>query len=131
MTAKEVRDYQSGTFVKKFGVKKNLLRPEFDKEMKKFVGAPGTLDDKEEVQIAYVIEPVVVEGVGETIVLSEDEREALKLGPKFCVLNDLCEETFEADIEECLLKVKWDMMSHSRTGPRGYCTGSLVGQRVV
>ena len=32
----------------------------------------------------------------------------LTLGPKFCILNDLVEETFEKEIEECIVKLRWE-----------------------
>ena len=34
----------------------------------------------------------------------------LKLGRKFCVLKTLNDEEFEAALEECIMKIKWDMM---------------------
>ena len=40
-------------------------------------------------------EPVIVTRHDETIEVSTEELEMLKLGPKFCLLNDLSEEEFE------------------------------------
>ena len=54
--------------------------------------------------------PVLVCREGETLELSEDEQKVLMLGPKFCVLRDLDEANFEGDIEECIIKFKWDKM---------------------
>ena len=64
-------------------------------------------------------DPVIVLGEGEEIILSKEEREISKLGPKFCTYKNLLEEDFEADIEECILKIKWDMMSDENKGEPG------------
>ena len=40
----------------------------------------------------------------------KDEKNFLRLGPKFCVMGCLSEEKFEVDIEECVAKLKWDVM---------------------
>ena len=50
---------------------------------------------------------------GEEILLDDNEREALKLGSKFCVLSRLDDEEFEVDVEEMIMKLKWDMMGDS------------------
>ena len=42
--------------------------------------------------------------------VSEDEKNLLKLGQKFCVIGKLDEEKCEVDIEECITKLKWDIM---------------------
>ena len=63
--------------------------------------------------------PVIVEGEGEKIELSDDEIEVLALGPKFCLLNNLDEEQFAADIEECMMKVKWDMRNDDENDDKG------------
>ena len=47
---------------------------------------------------------------GEEFTLSREEAEALALGPKFCIMPILSEETFEADIEEMIMKLRWSMM---------------------
>ena len=53
-------------------------------------------------------------GEGETIELSDDEYDLLRLGPKYCLYNKLNDEEFETDVEECLMKVKWDMMADDK-----------------
>ena len=55
--------------------------------------------------------PVIVCKEGEEFDVSEDERQAMALGPKFCVVGDLSEEEFETAVEECIAKLRWDMMS--------------------
>ena len=92
---------------KKYGVRK---RVEIDKDLLEMMGKLKIFrnDDVETVEIK---KPVVVEGLGENVELSVDEVELLKLGPKFCLYVDLKMEEFETDLEECLVKVKWDMMA--------------------
>ena len=48
------------------------------------------------------------------ISITEEEKTLLKLGPKFCMLRNLIEEEFEADLEECIVKIKWDMIGGRR-----------------
>ena len=55
-------------------------------------------------------EPIIVCMDGEEILISEDEASVLALGPKFCVMADLSEELFEAEIEECIMKYRWELM---------------------
>ena len=50
------------------------------------------------------------EGKDCKISITEEEKTLLKLGPKFCMLRNLIEEEFEADLEECFVKIKWAMM---------------------
>ena len=43
--------------------------------------------------------------------LDEDEKETLKLDPKFAVLDTLTLEDFEVEVECCLAKQRWNKMS--------------------
>ena len=97
---------------KKFGQLKND-RVVMSKEMTELVGKPRILDENVDVETRGAKDPIVVVREGEEIVLNEDEREALRLGPKFCVLNRLDDEEFEVDVEEMVMKLKWDMMGDS------------------
>ena len=54
---------------------------------------------------------VIVSGMGEMLTLGNEEKDLLRLAPKFCLMEDLNEEEFEADLEECILKIKWEIMS--------------------
>ena len=56
-------------------------------------------------------EPVIVTSEGETVEIDDDEMNLLKLGPKFCLFVNLDDETFESDLEEMIMKIKWDMMA--------------------
>ena len=58
--------------------------------------------------------PVVVAREGEEIPLSKEEVSILSLGPKFCVLNNLNEEEFANNIEQAILKYKWDSMGDEK-----------------
>ena len=44
----------------------------------------------------------------EDLTLSEDEMSVLRLGPKFCEYKNLCDEAFEVEIEQTLMKYKWE-----------------------
>ena len=55
-------------------------------------------------------DPVIVMRDGEELILNEDEMRVLSLGPKFCVYNNLCEETFERELEETIIKYRWELM---------------------
>ena len=96
--------------VKKFGVKRF---EGVDREVFKKMGEPKIFVS-EEYEAEEIKKPVLVEGEGETIVLSADECEALMLGPKFCLYNNLGEEEFDAAVEESIMKVKWDLMGEEK-----------------
>ena len=53
---------------------------------------------------------IIISGVGERIKLDNNELEVLKLGPKFCLYVKLVDEDFETDLEESIMKIKWDLM---------------------
>ena len=55
--------------------------------------------------------PVIVLRENEVITLSKDEESVLALGPKFCVLNNLNDEEFERELEESIVKLRWELMS--------------------
>ena len=59
-------------------------------------------------------EPMVVCEANETIELSNEEKEVLMLGPKYCVLNRLNEETFQREVEECIVKYRWELRNMER-----------------
>ena len=58
------------------------------------------------------VEPSIVCGEGVELIVDDDELELLRLGPKFNVLARLNEEAFECELEQMLMKVKWEMMSN-------------------
>ena len=93
--------------VKKHGMKKTA---HVEKDLLDIMGRPKLFVEND-VTVEKIKDPVIVEYNGETVELSEDEIAVLKLGPKFCVFTDLNMEEFETDLEESILKVKWDMMT--------------------
>ena len=97
--------------VRKFGKKRHeeVLESMTD-EMREMMGDPDIFDDEKDVRGEEMKNPVLVEGKDGPIAISEDERELLRLGPKFCLLKNLSEEEFETDVEGCVMKIKWDLM---------------------
>ena len=57
-------------------------------------------------------DPMVVCEADEEIQLSEDEKDILRLGPKYCVLNKLSEEQFQREVEECIVKYRWELRNN-------------------
>ena len=49
--------------------------------------------------------------MAENVELNVNEKEVLSLGPKFCILNNLSEDTLQRELEECIVKNRWEMMS--------------------
>ena len=84
-------------------------------------------------------DPVVVCRAGEEILLSEEELCVLRLGPKFCELDNLDETNFEIEVEQTILKYKWDSMSDDKDDPNGKHSGnaevmsdpSIIARRVL
>ena len=60
-------------------------------------------------------DPVIVCRHGEVIELSENEKSVLRLGPKFCDYVNLSEEDFEVEIEQTILKYKWETIDEEGT----------------
>ena len=54
----------------------------------------------------------VVSKPGRNVAIDEDEKNILKLGPKFCILAQLDEERFENELEQTIMKVKWENMGN-------------------
>ena len=56
-------------------------------------------------------DPAVVSGGGDMeVTLSKEEKLLLTLNPKFCEYNNINEENFEGELEQTILKYKWDQM---------------------
>ena len=113
----------------KFGQKR---QHDADKNLLSSMGNPSIfVSDLEPEEIKN---PVIVEGRDENIVLSVDEMDVLKLGPKFCVYANLDEEIFETDLEEAIMKIKWDMLGDSddkkKTGLEDVALRVLLGDEV-
>ena len=95
--------------MKKYGDTKNPFE-DLRHEDKLKSGGAAIFGEYYEVKKAKKQEPIIVCGMDETIKVSEDEADLLSLGPKFCVFNDLNEETFEREVEESIIKLKWEFM---------------------
>ena len=97
---------------KKFGSRwTNKGEDELDGDMLDSIGVVTILTkDGGKLAPEKLRDPVVVEGEGEVIVLSPDERDLMTLGPKYCVYSTLNEEEFTAEVEECIMKIRWDIM---------------------
>ena len=57
-------------------------------------------------------DPAVVDDDENEVKLSKDEKSLLVLGPKYCTYNALTEESFEVELEQCIVKLKWEMMGN-------------------
>ena len=113
---------------KKFGEKKNC---EMDKSVLKIMGNPRIFE--EDLGPEEIKKPVIVSSVDETVNLSEDELNVLKLGPKYCMFVDLDDEKFETDVEEMIMKTKWDLMSdddRDKPGLEDIALNVLLGEEV-
>ena len=102
--------------ITKYGVM-GAVKYEVDDNLLKYMGNPKIFVT--DLEPEEVKKPVLVENVGENIEINDDEYELLKLGPKFCILVNLSDEGFEADLEETLMKVKWDLMGEENENKPG------------
>ena len=55
-------------------------------------------------------EPMLVKFEDEEMSINEDEKNFLRLGPKFCVYKPLTEEDFEIELEQAIVKFRWEIM---------------------
>ena len=49
---------------------------------------------------------------GQQLVINEDKRNTLRLGPKFCVMGRLNEENIRVELEQTIMKVKWEILGN-------------------
>ena len=95
---------------KKYGVK-NLTVDELERVDKLKYGGAKIFSEEYEFEEADEYEPCIVRLDDEDdIEISEEEKDLLSLGPKFNVRNRLCEEVFLCEVEECVIKLRWEMM---------------------
>ena len=94
-------------------------KDDLDMNVVRSMGNPRIFSEEEVLSPEVVRDPVVVLREGETIQLSDDEREVLKLGPKFCLYTILNEEEFQTNVEECIMKIKWDLMGEDKKPKSG------------
>ena len=116
--------------ISKFGKKR---KDDLDMNVVKCMGNPRIFCEEEVLSPEVVRDPVVVLREGESIQLSDDEREVLKLGPKFCLYTILNEEEFETNVEESIMKIKWDLMGEDKkpkAGKENIALRILLGDEV-
>ena len=104
--------------VTKYGQKSGMMMNELSKEDQSKYGGSWIFDEKWKWDPIEAMEPCVIRGEDKSMMINEDERNLLKLGPKFCVLSNLCDEEFEVELEQSLMKVRWDMMSEEDKNKR-------------
>ena len=85
----------------------------------------------EDIKPEKMRDPVIVCREGENIVLSDEEMSILRLGPKFCEYVQLDDEEFEGEVEQAILKYKWETMEKgnnekSEVGGKFVDTSSLA-----
>ena len=102
--------------VKKFGERHRSYRDLMTKDEMESTGNPSLFREELELEGEGMKDPAVVKGEGEELVLKKEEIDILRLGPKFCTYKNLIEEEFEADLEETIMKIKWDMMGDEKDG---------------
>ena len=96
--------------VNKYGEKDEMI-DELNEDERAIYGECEILNKECEMKSEELRKPDVVCGVGETLEITENEMQVLALGPKFCVRKKLDETEFEVELEECIAKIKWDMMA--------------------
>ena len=69
-------------------------------------------------------DPVIVCRESDEILLNDDELCVLRLGPKFCEFSNLDEVNFEIEVEQTILKYKWDTMRDDKDEANGKYSGS-------
>ena len=55
-------------------------------------------------------EPMLVKFEDEEMSINEDEKNFLRLGPKFCIYKPLTEEEFEIELEQAIVMFRWEVM---------------------
>ena len=113
---KKKNDEKLKHLVKKFGLKQKNVWDLMTREEKKPMGDPSLFREDGNLMGEELRNPAVVMGEGEELSLTKEEKDILRLGPKFCVFKNLDEEEFEADLEETIMKIKWDMMGEEDNG---------------
>ena len=111
MRKKNVKKFEF--LIEKYGVKTKLL-DELSEEDRSKYGEARIFREDYKLGNKEKYEPIIICEKDEEIKLNKDEVELLRLGPKFCVLNDLCGEKFEKEIEECIVKLRWEVMAEDK-----------------
>ena len=99
---------------KKYGGTESKELAELSESDQQRYGGAWIFDENKKWDKIEAVEPCVIRGEDKSMGLSDDERNLLKLGPKFCVLARLCDEEFEVELEQALMKVRWDMLGEEK-----------------
>ena len=113
----------------KYGVRNNGLYELSIEDQLKYGDAKVFTGD--EMRPQKLSEPVVVCREGEEISLNEDEMSLLRLGPKFCEFTNLDEVDFEIEVEQMILKYKWETMKDAKD--EGVCEvdPSILARKIL
>ena len=93
----------------KYGKKETPGIEELKKEDRLKYGKANIFDEKYRWTREDNTDPSVVSGKVQ-LKINEEEMALLRLGPKFNVMGKLCEERFEVELEQTIMKVKWELM---------------------
>ena len=93
----------------KYGMRESMLYELNLEDQKKYGNAK--VYSGEDLRPQKLSDPVIVCRDDEEILLSDDELSVLRLGPKFCEFSHLDEVNFEIEVEQTILKYKWDSMN--------------------
>ena len=97
----------------KYGKKETPGIEELKKEDRLKYGKANIFDEKYKWTREDNTDPSVVSGKVQ-LKISEEEMTLLRLGPKFNVMGKLCEERFEVELEQTIMKVKWELMGKEK-----------------
>ena len=97
--------------IKKYGVKNETIEELAKVDRLKYGGAKIFAEEYEHEKNEEYVPCLVRLDDEEEIKISDEEKDLLSLGPKFNVRNKLCEEMFLCEVEECVIKLRWEMMS--------------------
>ena len=96
----------------KYGKREKSGIEELKKEDRKKYGGANIFDLNPEWTKKDNKDPSVVCGNGKKLQMSDEEMALLRIGPKFNVMGKLCEERFEVELEQAIMKVKWEIMGN-------------------
>ena len=121
----------------KYGMKDNMLYELSMDDQKKYENAKVYSSD--DLRPQKLRDPVIVCRQGEEVLLNDDEMSVLRLGPKFCEFSNLDEVNFEIEVEQTILKYKWDSMGDEASDKSNGSEGktefvvdrSIIARRVL
>ena len=98
----------------KYGRNVNVLEGLNEDDKKTYGEAKIFCENEVEMTAQPSEEPMVVKFEDEEITINEDEKNFLKLGPKFCIFKNLTEEDFEVELEQAIVKYRWEVMGEEK-----------------